>query len=113
MLAGCSRRRPELLARAVRDNLADCLVTLPALAERENMASLHFWFANFDGMRRELFPWLVDAYQRWTAGGARIELDAAIAAGQEYWQHVATTMVAGYRAGSADEVTVSPLQAPG
>ena len=36
MIAGFTRRRAELLARAVRDNLADCLFTLPALIERDD-----------------------------------------------------------------------------
>jgi len=61
MLAGFRQRRAELLARAVRDNLADCLVTLPVLIEREAWPSLWFWRANFDGMRRELWPALAAA----------------------------------------------------
>lgn len=50
------KRRAEILMRAVRDNLADCLVTLPALIERQAWPSLWFWFANFDGMRHALSP---------------------------------------------------------
>lgn len=61
-LAGFSRKRAELLARAVRDNLADCLVTLPGLLQRGAEDSLHFWFSIFDGLRREMFPRLVAAY---------------------------------------------------
>lgn len=49
MLAGFGGRRAELLARAVRDNLADCLSTLPALLERDARASLHFYFAHRAG----------------------------------------------------------------
>jgi hypothetical protein len=55
-LACSKKRRAEILMRAVRDNLADCLVTLPTLIERQAWPSLWFWFANFDGMRRELWP---------------------------------------------------------
>jgi len=66
-------KRAELLARAVRDNLADCLVTLPGLLARGEKDSLYFWFATFDGMRRELFPRLVEAYgSRVGAGGTAI-----------------------------------------
>jgi len=61
-LAGFSGKRAELLARAVRDNLADCLVTLPGLLQRGAEDSLHFWFSTFDGLRREMFPRLVEAY---------------------------------------------------
>lgn len=61
-LAGIGSKRAELLLRAVRDNLADCLVTLPGLLQSGTEESLHFWFAGFDGLRRELFPRLVAAY---------------------------------------------------
>ena len=111
MLAGCSKRRPELLARAVRDNLADCLVTLPVLVARDDPASLHFWFANFDGMRRELFPWLVDAYERWVADGDGGGLDAAIAAGRDHWRNAGKAILAGYRGDADGDVPV--LAAPG
>ncbi|MCX7147206.1 MAG: hypothetical protein NT042_13665, partial [Sulfuritalea sp.] len=53
-LDGFSGKRAELLARAVRDNLADCLVTVPSLLQRGADDSLHFWFSTFDGLRREL-----------------------------------------------------------
>ncbi len=66
MIASFTRKRPEILARAVRDNLADCLSTLPGLIERDAQCSLHFYFANFEGMRRTLFPRLVESYRRWT-----------------------------------------------
>ncbi len=55
MLAGLDDRRAELVARAARDLLADCLVTLPTLLDRGAPGPLHFWFASLDGMRRELF----------------------------------------------------------
>ena len=88
MLAGFSGKRAEILARAVRDNLADCLVTLPTLLEREASASLHFWFANFDGMRRALFPRLAQTYRDWSERGEHAALTAAIAAGARHWQDV-------------------------
>jgi hypothetical protein len=53
------------LARAVRDHLADCLVTLPTLLEREAVGSLHFYLANLSGLRRALFPALLQAYESW------------------------------------------------
>jgi hypothetical protein len=61
-LAGLRGKRAEIFARAVKDNLADCLVTLPGLLARGGGDSLHFWFATFDGLRREMFPRLVAAY---------------------------------------------------
>ena len=56
MLDGFVERRAELFARAARDHLADCTVTLPALVARGASASIHLWFAGLDGLRRELFP---------------------------------------------------------
>ncbi|MCK7491236.1 MAG: hypothetical protein MZW92_05605 [Comamonadaceae bacterium] len=61
MISSFTRKRLEILARAVRDNLADCLSTLPGLIERDAQCSLHFYFANFEGMRRTLFPRLVES----------------------------------------------------
>ena len=82
-LAGFRGKRAELLARAVRDNLADCLVTLPGLLSRgaaDSPGSLNFWFSTFNGMRRELFPLLVEAYSaRVGAGGTASLIDAAAA----------------------------------
>jgi len=53
--------RTEVILRAMRDILADCLVTLPELQAQGAAASLAFWFSNFDGMRRALAPELLDA----------------------------------------------------
>src|SRR5512134_2735857 len=89
MLAGFRGRRAEVLARAVRDNLADCLSTLPALLERDARASLHFYFAHREGMRRELFPSLTAAYRSWCESGATDALLAAVDAGSEHWRRSA------------------------
>lgn len=93
MLAVVSRTKAEIIARAVRDHLADCLSTLPTLLARENAASLHFYFANLDGMRRELFPELVDAYQRWVNGSDLGALADAVDHGREYWLRTAHQIV--------------------
>ncbi len=85
MIAAFSSRRAELVARALRDNLADCLVTLPALLEQPDAASLHFWFANFDGLRRDLFPRLVAAYEQNDAAA----LAEAVTVGRRHWLAVA------------------------
>jgi hypothetical protein len=65
MLGQLGSRHAELLARAVRDHLADCLVTLPTLLKREAIGSLHFYLANLSGLRRALFPALPQAYDAW------------------------------------------------
>ena len=110
MIAGFTSRRPELLARAVRDNLADCLSTLPILIERQGWPSLHFWFANFDGMRRELFPRLSTAYEAWVASNDPAALNQAIAAGRAHWQAIAIDMLSQFREqGPAAESALAAL----
>jgi hypothetical protein len=94
MLAAMEDRRLEILARAVRDNLADCLSTLPALLERDARASLHFWFSQLDGMRREIFPALGRAYAAWRDSGRPAALADAIGAGAAHWERVAQQLLA-------------------
>lgn len=101
MVAGFATRRAELVARAVRDNLADCLATLPALLAQADDASLHFWFANFDGLRREHFPRLAAAYAKVSDGDA--PLRAAVAMGAEHWLSAARRLM------SLDEHAVAGL----
>lgn len=93
MLAALADRRAELLARAVRDHLADCLSTLPALLDRDARASMHFYFSQLDGMRRELFPSLAAAYGRWRSGAAG-PLRETIDAGVAHWERAARELLA-------------------
>jgi len=112
MLAGFTRRHAELFARAARDHLADCTTTLPALVERDAASSLHFWFSGLDGMRRELFPRLVAAYEEWRAGDRGRALSAAIADGAAHWQHVcAQTLALHHSRGGAAEAAIEGLAA--
>ena len=65
MLATIAGSKAEHIARAVRDHLADALSTLPWLIKPENVAALHFYFGNFTGLRKLLFPQALNAYNRW------------------------------------------------
>jgi hypothetical protein len=87
-MAGISRTPAEPVARAVRDLLADCLSTLPALVERGE-ASLHFYFATFDAPRRQLFPEALQAYDRFAREGDRGELRRVVAEGRRRWLETA------------------------
>ncbi len=102
MLAQLPRSQAELIARAARDHLADCLSTLPALLEGPRRASLHFYFANLSGMRRELFPSLIAGYERWVDGGALEGLERAIVEGERHWHTVAHTLLHRHRARGAE-----------
>jgi hypothetical protein len=86
-------RRTEILARAVRDLLADCLVTLPAIVERRSKNAAHFWFATFGGMRRTLFPRLHTAYLALQDVADWSALEAAIDEGREHWERTARQLV--------------------
>jgi len=93
MISSFTRKRPEILARAVRDNLADCLSTIPGLIERGAQCSLHFYFANLEGMRRSLFPRLLDSYQLWAAERNPAPLLDAARAGTAHWSQVASRLI--------------------
>lgn len=98
MLASLESRHAEIVARAVRDLLADCVSTLPGLLAREARGSIHFWFANLEGMRRLLAPALPEAYARWKAGDAAALVDA-LDAGSEHWLAQARRLLQAWRSG--------------
>jgi hypothetical protein len=85
MLGQLTSRHAELLVRALRDHLADSLVTLPTLLEREAAGSLHFYLANLSGLRRALFPALPQAYESWLARGDRRPLAELVARAGDHW----------------------------
>ena len=102
MIAGFSRRRPEILVRAVRDHLADSLVTLPTLLERQAWPQLWFWLANLDGMRRALVPALADQDpQKVDAGGTALQ--AVAQRGVTHWSAVARHLL------TLDETAIDAL----
>lgn len=94
VLAGCNRHKPEIVARAVRDNLADCMMTLPTLLERGMDSSIHFYFGNFTGMRLKLFPSAYQAYRQGVEAGHWQALKDVAARGREHWEAIARRIVA-------------------
>lgn len=90
-------RRTDLYVRATRDHLADCLVTLPGLLAHGETASLHFWFANLEGVRGLLFPRLWPAYAAWCAGDDGAALKAAVEAGAVHWGRACEQLLMLYR----------------
>jgi hypothetical protein len=104
MLLGVNDRRTEVVLRAVRDLLADCLVTLPVLVARTATRSLDFWLANFDGMRRELGPQLAESFRADSDRPDFAALERAAASGQRYWRDSALECVAAWRRGGAEAV---------
>jgi hypothetical protein len=89
MIATLSPGKAEIMLRAVRDNLADSLVTLPALLEKGEPAALHFYIGNMSNMRKTLFPALVSAYDAWTVSGNTRDLQGLAARASRHWKSVA------------------------
>ena len=97
LLVSVAGSKAELAARAVRDHLADCLVTLPELLAREHEASLLLFFANLEGMRKSLFPSLAEAYHSWLESGEIETLRDTVARGREHWHAGAEQFLRLYR----------------
>lgn len=93
MLNTLPRSRTEFMARAVRDHLADALSTLPKLLYQEDVASLHFYMANLIGMRKELFPSLLEAYERFVHYGDFQALERLLEKSPAHWLAVAKQML--------------------
>ncbi len=113
LLADVMRGRAEIMARAIRDLYADCLSTLPGLIERQVPAAIHFYFANFVGMRRKLFPELAEAYRQWTEAGDLSVLAHAAQLGQQRWRDLASELLTlhdqlGAGVGPAIEAKLAP-----
>ena len=98
-------RRADLHTRAVRDHLADLSVTLPTLLDRGEAAAMHFWFANFDGVRELLFPALQVAYQSWAHGDGGASLRRACAAGVPHFTQLARQALALHGEGGVGAAT--------
>jgi hypothetical protein len=94
MVVAVARSRSEPIARAVRDLLADCLSTLPELLRRANLPALHFYFATFDGPRRQLFPQALEAYEHFLRAGAPDRLWRVVGEGKERWLAAARGLLA-------------------
>lgn len=107
-------RRGALYAAAVRDLLADLQVTLPTLLARDAAASIHVWFAQFDGVRAVLAPALPPAYAAWRAGDGGAALRRAIVAGRAHVARLADAVLRLHDHGgpSAGPVIEQLLQSP-
>ena len=93
MMQDISFTQAELMARAVRDHLADALSTLPVLIEQNNQASIHFYFGNLTNMRKHIFPSLQDAYLQWQKSNNIAQLKKAVKNSANHWQNIASQML--------------------
>jgi len=89
MLADLPRSKAELMIRAVRDHIADGLSTLPELLRPEHTASIHFYFANLNNMRKDLYPALLNAYHHWCESNNLQQLREQTQLGLLHWSNLA------------------------
>jgi len=80
----------ELKLRAIKDHLADSLSTLPGLVENENIPAIHFYFANFSGMRKEIYPEAIRAYNEWIDTNNMNILEKLCKIGTDRWMNIAS-----------------------
>lgn len=102
MVMATSQTRAEIMARAVRDHLADTLTTLPALIDSGAEASLHFYMANLTAMRKDLFPGFGIAYDEWTSGGGLEPMRKVVETGRNHWLETALGMMEIHRSNKGD-----------
>ena len=93
MVMQMPRSKSEFMARAVKDHIADALSTLPRLIENKDDAQIHFYFANFKGMRREIFPLLLTAYQQWLSNKNLTALKQITEQSEQHWLDTAQKML--------------------
>ena len=93
MLSELPHSQAEIMARSVRDNIADMLSTLPKLLDKNNAAQIHFYFANLSAMRKMIFPSLPEAYKGWLENGNTSQLTALINKASKHWINIAEQML--------------------
>lgn len=89
LIVDIPRSQAEIMARAIKDLISDSISTLPTLINNQDDASLHFYFANFTHMRKELSPSLMTAYQCWDKNGDYEKLLSASNQCAEHWFDIA------------------------
>ncbi len=102
MLMEVSHTPAELMARAVRDHLADCAMTLPYLLNNARNDSIHLFIGSLSGMRKQIFPALQGAYERWISRGGSDELIQLAQQGEQHWKRVALQLCDCYRREDGD-----------
>jgi len=82
----------ELMLRSIRDNLADCLMTIPDIIETIEPARLHYYIANIGNMRKALFPALRGAYDCWLKDKSTVHFETIIEQGKIHWLSLAKSL---------------------
>jgi len=94
MLDTLPRSMAEFIVRAVRDHIADCCSTLPMLINQKRIASIHFYFGNFNAIRKKIFPALMQAYESWQLSGDFNDLSITVEEGLQHWLSISKQILA-------------------
>lgn len=110
MIMELPRSQAEIMARAIKDLLADAISTLPTLINNHDDASIHFYFANFTHMRKELSPSLLKAYHDWNDNHDYSKLLSATNRSGEHWFDVSLDILDIYEHhGSQSSIPIESL----
>ena len=93
MLSSLAGSQAEFIARAIRDHLADAITTLPWLLNTNRTAALHFYFANFSGLRKVLFPQALEAYNEFNLHHSLTALEDICASSITKWENEASELL--------------------
>jgi Family of unknown function (DUF6866) C-terminal domain/Family of unknown function (DUF6866) N-terminal domain len=97
MLMHLPHSQAEIMARAVRDNIADMLSTLPKMLDKNESAQIHFYFANLSAMRKMIFPGLSQAYNDWLETQNFSKLNTLINTSGKHWVNMAEQILGLYK----------------
>ncbi len=95
-LSDISSSRLELLLRAAKDFYADTLVMLPALINDDHQASIHFYAANMNPLRKQMCPSFFTVYERWCKTSDNGALSDWVIQSQRHWSDVCETTLSMY-----------------
>lgn len=96
MLIDIAGTRVEFIARAIKDHLADALVTLPVILREEQSLAIHLYFSNLHSLRKLLFPQLELAYEQWVNGDKKT-LISLLGDAHTHWLQQAEKLIDLYR----------------
>ncbi len=85
LLVGTTSMRLELMLRTVKDFYADSISTLPVLFSENKVASIHFYAANMNPVRKQVCPSFLNSYQQWCEDGNLKRLQDWLVVSATHW----------------------------
>ncbi len=88
LLVSVTSARLELMLRAVKDFYADSISTLPVLFGENRVASIRFYAANMNPVRKQVCPSFLKIYQQWCDDGNLSALQNWLVISTSHWAEV-------------------------